>query len=130
MAGQAALMFHDDISYEAEYNGLAYDTGEGERLAHAMGRKSVAFLRNHGVLVVGRSVAQAFEKLYFLERAAQAQILALSTGRRLKRLDIKVIEATAAQMSAGTKVQDRERHDLHFDALKRMLDKTDRSYSN
>src|SRR5258705_1136597 len=52
MAGQSALGFHDDISYEADYNGLAFDHAEGERLARALGTKSVLMMRNHGVLVV------------------------------------------------------------------------------
>ena len=56
---------------------------EGERLARALGEKSVLMMGNHGVLVVGRAVPEAFERLYFLERASQAQVLALSTGRAL-----------------------------------------------
>jgi ribulose-5-phosphate 4-epimerase/fuculose-1-phosphate aldolase len=128
MALQVALVFYDDISYEATYNGLAYDEGEGERLARFMGKKSVAFLQNHGVIVIGNSAAQAFERLYFLERAAQAQILALSTGRALKRLPDTIVAATAAQMKAGSQVAGKERHDLHFDALKRILDRLNGDY--
>src|SRR5205807_1058591 len=81
-----------------EYNGLAFDYSEGERLARAMGSKSVLILRNHGALVIGASVAQAFERLYFLERACQSQILALSSGRKLHILPQSVIEATAAHL--------------------------------
>jgi len=128
MAQQAALMFYGEISYEAGYNGLAYDAQEGERLARFMGKRSVAFLQNHGVVVIGNSAAQAFERLYFLERAAQAQVLALSTGRALKHLPDSIVAATAAQMQAGSRVESKERHDLHFDALKRMLDRLDADY--
>src|SRR5438477_9685269 len=67
MAGQNALGFYDEIAY-VEYNGLAFDYSEGERLARALGGKSVLILRNHGALVIGASVAQAFERLYFLEK--------------------------------------------------------------
>src|ERR1700724_2681798 len=67
MASQNALGFYGDIAY-ADYRGLAFDYHEGERLARALGDKTVLILRNHGALVVGPSVAHAFERLYFLER--------------------------------------------------------------
>ncbi len=130
MAGQSALGFHDDIAYEAEYNGLAFDHTEGERLARALGSKSVLMMRNHGVLVVGKSCAQAFERLYFLERAAQAQVLALSTGRALRLIPPAVVEATVAQFRSGSTVGGRDRAELHFEALKRMLDRTSPDYAS
>jgi ribulose-5-phosphate 4-epimerase/fuculose-1-phosphate aldolase len=130
MAGQSALGFYDDIAYEADYNGLAFDHTEGERLARALGPKSVLMMRNHGVLAVGSTVPQAFERLYFLERAAQAQVLALSTGRALRLVPEPVAKATAAQFRSGSTVGGRERADLHFDALKRMLDRTSPEYAS
>ena len=130
MAGQTALGFYEEISYEADYNGLAFDHTEGERLARALGSKSVLLMRNHGVLVVGETVAQAFERLYFLERAAMAQVLALSTGRALRLVPDAVVRATAAQFKSGTTVGGRERVDLHFEALKRLLDRTSPDYAS
>jgi ribulose-5-phosphate 4-epimerase/fuculose-1-phosphate aldolase len=130
MAGQSALGFYDDISYECDYNGLAYDQAEGERLARALGTKSVLMMRNHGVLVVGHSVPEAFERLYFLERAAQQQVLALSTGRALRLIPEPVVKATAAQFKSGSAVGGRERADLHFEALKRMLDRSSPGYAS
>src|SRR5450755_3207873 len=130
MAGQSALGFYDDIAYEADYNGLAFDRTEGERLARALGTKSVLMMRNHGVLVVGLNVPQAFERLYFLERAAQAQVLALSTGRALRIIPEPVVKATLAQFASGTTVGGQERSELHFDALKRMLDRTSPDYAS
>ncbi|MDB6082260.1 MAG: hypothetical protein JWN43_141 [Gammaproteobacteria bacterium] len=130
MAGQSALGFFDDIAYEADYNGLALDHSEGERLARALGSKSVLMMRNHGVLVVGESMPQAFERLYFLERAAQAQVLALSTGRALRLIPEPVVKATAAQFRSGGMVGGRDRADLHFDALKRMLDRISPDYAS
>jgi ribulose-5-phosphate 4-epimerase/fuculose-1-phosphate aldolase len=130
MAGQSALGFYDDIAYEAEYNGLAFDHTEGERLARALGSKSVLMMRNHGVLVVGQTVPQAFERLYFLERAAQAQVLALSTGRELRLVPDAVVKATADQFKSGGTVGGRDRADLHFDALKRMLDRISPDYAS
>jgi ribulose-5-phosphate 4-epimerase/fuculose-1-phosphate aldolase len=129
MAGQNALGFHDDIAY-VEYNGLAFDYSEGERLARALGAKSVLMLRNHGVLVIGASAAQAFERLYFLERACQAQILALSSGRKLHVLPQAVVQATATQFRSGDKVGGEERTELHFKALKRLLDRSEPDYAS
>ena len=130
MAGQSAIGFHDDIAYECDYNGLAFDQTEGERLARALGSKSVLMMRNHGVLAVGQSVPQAFERLYFLERAGQAQVLALSTGRALRLVPEPVVKATAAQFQSGSQVGGRDRADLHFDALKRMLDRISPDYAS
>jgi ribulose-5-phosphate 4-epimerase/fuculose-1-phosphate aldolase len=129
MASQAAIGFHEEIAY-VEYNGLALDYGEGERLARAMGGKPVALLRNHGVLVIGDSAAQAFERLYFLERACQAQLLALSSGRALHRVPQAVLTATAAQFKACTEVGGEGRTGLHFAALKRLLDRVDADYAS
>jgi ribulose-5-phosphate 4-epimerase/fuculose-1-phosphate aldolase len=130
MAVQSALGFYEDIAYDPDYNGLAFDYSEGERMARVLGEKSVLFLSNHGVLVLGQTVPQAFERLYFLERAAQAQILALSTGRALKPVPDPIVRATVAQFAAGGLVGGRDRADLHFDALKRMLDRRQSDYRN
>jgi ribulose-5-phosphate 4-epimerase/fuculose-1-phosphate aldolase len=130
MAGQSALGFYDDIAYECDYNGLAYDHTEGERLARALGTKSVLMMRNHGVLVVGQSPAQAFERLYFLERAAQSQVLALSTGRPLRLIPEPVVKATVAQFQSGSTVGGRDRALLHFEALKRLLDRSAPDYAS
>ena len=128
MAGQSAIGFHGAIAYY-EYNGLALDASEGERMAQALGNKSVLMLRNHGVLVVGSFAAQAFERLYFLERACQAQLLALSTGRALHIVPQAVVEATAAQFRACTHVGGAGRSELHFEALKRQLDSSEADYA-
>lgn len=130
MAVQSALSFHDDIAYDEKYNGLAFDAAEGERLARSLGGKSVLMMGNHGVLVVGESVPQAFERLYFLERAAQAQVLALSTGRTLKRIPDAVVRAAAVQFASGATVGGRDRAVLHFEALKRMLDRSHADYAS
>lgn len=128
MAVQTALGFYDDIAY-VDYNGLAYDAGEGERLARALGEKTVMLLRNHGVLTVGRTLPLAFERLYFMERAAQVQILALSTGRPLKQVPDAVVRKTAEQFNTGEQVGGKSRPDLHFDALKRLLDRKQSDYA-
>jgi ribulose-5-phosphate 4-epimerase/fuculose-1-phosphate aldolase len=130
MAVQSALGFYNDVAYDPAYNGLAFDLSEGERLARALGDKSVLMMGNHGVLVVAKTVPVAFERLYFLERAAQAQVLALSTGRPLQIIPEPVIKMTVAQFGAGGTVGGRDRAELHFDALKRVLDRSDSDYAS
>jgi ribulose-5-phosphate 4-epimerase/fuculose-1-phosphate aldolase len=130
MAVQSALGFYNDVAYDATYNGLAYDASEGERLARALGDKSVLMMGNHGVLVVGATIPLAFERLYFLERAAQAQVLALSTGRSLQLIPEATIKKTIAQFVAGGEVGGRDRSELHFDALKRVLDRGHSDYAS
>lgn len=130
MAVQSALGFYADIAYDPGYNGLAFDTSEGERLAAALGANSVLLMGNHGALVVGETVPLAWERLYFLERACQAQILALSTGRPLKVLPESVVRKTAAQFSTGAQVGGRDRPELHFEALKRLLDRKQADYAS
>jgi ribulose-5-phosphate 4-epimerase/fuculose-1-phosphate aldolase len=129
MAGQNAIGFHDDIAY-VDYNGFALDYTEGERMARTMAGKPIALLRNHGVLVTAPSAAQAFERLYFLERACQAQVLALSTGRRLNLVPDSVVQATAAQYRASATVGGEGRTELHFEALKRLLDRSEADYAS
>jgi ribulose-5-phosphate 4-epimerase/fuculose-1-phosphate aldolase len=130
MAVQSALMFYDDIAYDMNYNGLAFDASEGERLANALGAKSVLIMGNHGALVVGRSLPQAFERLYFLERAAQAQVLALSTGLPLRPIPETIVRNTMAQLQSGCAVGGTDRVELHFGALKRMLDRAGMDYAS
>ncbi|MBS0380569.1 MAG: aldolase [Proteobacteria bacterium] len=129
MSVQSALGFHEDIAY-VDYNGLAFDYSEGERLARSLGDKSVLMLRNHGVIVAGTSVAEAFERLYFLERASQVQLLALASGRKVNVLPDAVVEATAAQFRSGSTVGGESRVELHFSALKRLLDRSEADYAS
>ena len=130
MAVQSALGFYEDVAYDSTYNGLAFDMAEGERMVRVLGKKSVLMLANHGVLVVGNTIPYAFARLYFLERAAQAQVLALSTGRPLQLIPEEVIQKTWAQFRSGGAVGGRDRADLHFDALKRILDRSQSDYAS
>jgi ribulose-5-phosphate 4-epimerase/fuculose-1-phosphate aldolase len=123
-AGQTALNFFDDVAYDRVYNGLVLDTREGDRLAAALGDKRVLFLANHGVIVIGRSVAEAFDDLYYLERACQAQVIAMSTGRKL----LRVPDETARAFNANTTERARQGR-LHFAALKRLLDRDEADYA-
>jgi ribulose-5-phosphate 4-epimerase/fuculose-1-phosphate aldolase len=115
-ASQGAMRFHGRIGIDAGYNGLALDWAEGERIAHAMQGKDVGFLGNHGVIVCGATVAHAYDDLYYLERVCMHQVLAMSTGRPLARVD-ETRSAHVARQIQG----EREQSDLFFEALRRML---------
>ncbi len=79
---QHALKFHERIGYH-DYEGIALDLGERERLIRDLGPHSAMILRNHGLLAAGRSVAAAFQNIYFLERACQIQVRALAGNAEL-----------------------------------------------
>ena len=100
MAEQNALRFHDDIAYDDIYNGLVVDDAEGDRLARALGTKRVMFLASHGVIVVGETVADAFDSLYYLERACRLQVLARSMGGKLRAVRPDVVRKTYDLMRA------------------------------
>ncbi len=94
MLDQNACRFYNRIAYDRNFGGMAFKA-ESERVADLMrGGKSVCFMGNHGVLVVGRTVAEAFDELCYLELACRTQVLALSTGRPLAVLDDEIAEKT------------------------------------
>jgi len=76
---QTAMLIRDEIAYH-DYEGVAVDLGERERIVANLGDKSAMIFRNHGTLAVGETVGEAFLKIYFLERACTAQVKALSAG--------------------------------------------------
>ncbi len=129
MVEQNALRFHDDIAYDDSYNGLVVDDAEGDRLARALGAKRAMFVANHGVIVVGPSVAEAFDALYYLERACRLQVLARSvvanSGGKLKPVRPEVVRTAYRMMLADAP----KYADAHFGALKRILDREEPAYS-
>jgi ribulose-5-phosphate 4-epimerase/fuculose-1-phosphate aldolase len=126
MAEQNALRFHDDIAYDDTYNGLVVDEAEGDRLARALGSKRVLFLASHGVIVVGPSVAEAFDLLYYLERACRLQVLARSMGGKLRAVRPAVARDAYRMMLADAP----KYAGAHFAALKRILDREEPDYSH
>ena len=121
-ASQTAAFYHGHIAYDDTYACTADRLEEGERLARVIGDKHVLFMKNHGVLVVGDTVAQAYKRLYKLERVCRAQVLAMGTGQPLEVLS----EAIVAQVQAPPP-DDRhsrsERERLYFEAMMRVLDR-------
>jgi ribulose-5-phosphate 4-epimerase/fuculose-1-phosphate aldolase len=125
MVEQNALRFYDDIAYDDTYNGLVVDNAEGDRLARVLGTKRVMFLANHGVIVVGPSIAEAFDLMYYLERACRLQVLARSTGAKLRHVKDDVVRETYRLLLADAP----KYAGAHFTALKRILDREEPDYS-
>jgi ribulose-5-phosphate 4-epimerase/fuculose-1-phosphate aldolase len=125
MVEQNALRFHDDIAYDDTYNGLVVDNAEGDRLARVLGGKRVLFLASHGVIVVGPTVAEAFDALYYLERACRLQVLARSMGGKLRAVRPEVVRTAYRMMLADAP----KYAGAHFGALKRILDREEPGYS-
>lgn len=114
----ASLAYHD-------YEGLALNEAEKPRLVNDLGEKQYLILRNHGLLTVGTSTAEAFLSMYILERACKIQILAQSGGRELHQVSDPIIDLTAKQLSAVTVGQGAE---LAWPGLLRKLDRIDASF--
>jgi ribulose-5-phosphate 4-epimerase/fuculose-1-phosphate aldolase len=101
---QTAMLIRDEVAYH-DYEGVAVDLDERERIVADLGGKGAMLLRNHGTLAVGETVGEAFIKIYFLERACQAQILALSAGQSgLNNPPQGSPEVTAQQGKVGLKM--------------------------
>jgi len=128
-ANQTAAFFHGHIAYDDTYAGTADTLEEGERLAKRMGDKHVMFMKNHGVLVVGDTIAQAYKRIYKLERVCRTQVLAMSAGQPLEVLSeaiVKQVQAPAPDDRHSRSERDR----LYFEAMMRVLDRVNPGYAD
>ena len=117
-ASQNSLKFYGRVAYDDDYNGLALDDAEGERMCAQLAGADVIFLANHGVIVTGPTMAAAFDDLYYLERACMLQVLAMGTGRPLRMVAEAIAAKTGRQMA-----EESRQAELHFEALARLLDR-------
>ncbi len=93
---QHALVIWHQVAYH-DYEGVATDTGECERIAANLGARKLLILRNHGTLSAGRSVAEAFAMMYRLERACRTQIAAQAGGSPLRAIPAEVVQKSIEQ---------------------------------
>ncbi len=141
---QTAAFFHGHIAYDDDYTGLADSTDEGERLARVISgtsgvdgkaggkagtlttgdkpEKYIVFMKNHGVVVTGDTVAQAYRRLYKLERVCRNQLLAMATGQPLSVLSDEVAARVQAYNPLDLHPRE-ERERLYFEAMMRVLDR-------
>jgi ribulose-5-phosphate 4-epimerase/fuculose-1-phosphate aldolase len=123
MLTQHAMRFHNRLGYH-DYEGIALDFGEQARLVRDLGPHKAMILRNHGLLTAGTTIRDAFEQMYYLERACDAQVKALAGG-------VEVIECPGEIAEKVAQVLDRPGRtavETDWPALKRLLDRLDPSY--
>jgi ribulose-5-phosphate 4-epimerase/fuculose-1-phosphate aldolase len=120
---QSGLRFFDSVAYYDAFNGLVNDDNEGERLAQALGQCRVMFLANHGQIIVGRSVAEAYQYTYALERNCMYMALARMHGMPLRRVPDDVCRATRQALD-----EDPLGADILFAGVKRILDREEPDY--
>lgn len=115
--------FFGALGIDLGFGGIADEAEEGTRLAQSLGKNKTLIMGNHGVTCTGDTVAEAFEDLYFFEKAAKTLMLAYSTGQALNILSDEVAQKTAEGWHAYKGMAF-----AHFDYLKSKLDRTDASY--
>jgi ribulose-5-phosphate 4-epimerase/fuculose-1-phosphate aldolase len=115
---QHAMKFYNRVAYH-EYEGIALDLGERERLVADLGTHKAMILRNHGLLVGGRTVAEAFHTLYMLERACAAQVAILSMGREVVIPPHEVCQHASDQFHAFE--SDTAHYELLWNAALRLI---------
>jgi len=127
--GQTEVGLSEAIAYDDLYTGPALDPAEGARLAKVIGNKTILFMANHGISTVGETIADAYDRLYYIERAAQVQIYAMWTHQPLKQLPAQVVEKTKRDFRDDHLYNGPSPSQRHFDALKRMLDRKEPDYA-
>lgn len=123
---QAAMTIAHDVAMH-EYEGIVDDLRERERLAADLGTRNLMLLRNHGTLAVGRTVAEAFTRIYTLETCCAIQIRACSTGRAIHVPTAEAVASTAGRMTMGA--IGAYANDLVWPAMLRKLDRIDPAYA-
>jgi len=117
------LLLNDRIAYDKEGDEPVLQDEEGDRIARALGDKSVMVMRGHGVTVVGPTVHDAFDECFIAERTAMYQMTAMSTGQPLHSLPDRLRRRHLGPW--GDKIDAR----LHLDAWRRVLDREEPDYA-
>jgi ribulose-5-phosphate 4-epimerase/fuculose-1-phosphate aldolase len=118
------FQFAGKIAYDDDCHGGALATSEGDREAKILGDNNILMMRNHGPIVIGPTIAAAFDRLYYLEEVCKRQILAMSTERRLQQVPSSVV----AQLSEGVALYNANAQ-KHLAAIKRVLDREEPEYA-
>ena len=122
---QNTMRFFNRVGVYRDFGGMGFEE-ESEKMASKIGNKKVLLMANHGVLTTGQTVAEAFDELYYFERACETYITALSTQKKLKIVSDEVAEKTAQEWENYST----DSKDLHLKAVRSILDKEDPSYKN
>ena len=120
---QNTMRFYNRVAIYDDFGGLGFEE-ESHKMAAAIGNNRSMLLANHGILTVGQTIGQAFDELYYFEKACETYITALSTNKELKIANSKVAEKTAQEWE-NYPVNMGEQH---LKAIRSILDKEDSSY--
>lgn len=123
---QNCALFFDRIAYDTEYGGLALDE-EAERACHALQdpSKQILVMGNHGIMVIGSTVAETFNRMYYFERACEIYVKALWTGKELAVISDDLAAHVANEGDEFGIVADR-----HLDSIKLLLDRSEPDYKS
>lgn len=122
---QVTARFYKRLAYDMAFGGIASEGEEGERIAATVGNHRSVMMQNHGVTTLGASVAEAWDALYHLERAAKTLVLAYSTGQPLQVMPDDLAEETAAEWETYADAEF-----AHFAEMKRVLDAQEPDYKD
>ena len=122
---QNTMRFYNRIAIHDDFGGLGFEE-ESNKMAAAIGNNRSMLLANHGILTVGETVAEAFDELYYFEKACETYIAALSTNKELNLVEPKIAEKTA---------QEWENYPInmgeqHLKAIRLILDNENSDYKN
>lgn len=127
---QWSMQFTERLAYH-DYEGIALDLDERQRLVADLGNRFAMVLRNHGMLTCGRSVAEAFKLMHNLERSCRAQLAIQAAGAEIAPLSDAVARKTAGQYASFyDRIEVNGEPDTEWAAFKRMLERTDPGFAN
>ena len=126
---QTALLVRDDIAYH-EFEGVAVDLDERPRLQQDLGNKNIMLLRNHGTLALGATIAEAFLRIYFIERACEMQVATLSSTGGEFHPTAEDVQEKVAKQGRDEEIARQSANLLAWPALRRRLDRIDPSYKD
>ncbi len=122
---QNAMRFFNRVSLDSGFDGMGLGD-EAERLTTTLGTNRVVIMGNHGVMVVGESIAKAFDELYYFERACANYIIALTTGKKLRIASDEVAEKTARQWDDF--INNSRFVETHLEEVREILDREEPDY--
>lgn len=122
---QVTARFFNRMAMDMSFGGIATEEAEGERIAASIGNHSVVMMANHGVTTVAPTVAEAFDAMYHLERAARTMVLAYSTGQELNVMTDELAESVAREWEVY-----KDAEFSHFEEMKKVLDRENPGYAD
>jgi ribulose-5-phosphate 4-epimerase/fuculose-1-phosphate aldolase len=122
---QVTARFFNRLAMDMEFGGIASEEAEGERIASTIGNHSSIMMANHGVTTLAPTVAEAFDAMYYLERAARTMVLAYSTGQPLNVMSDELAESVAREWDVY-----KDAEFSHFEEMKQVLDRENPGYAD